>query len=64
MPGKSIAFLDDEEWPVEAFGFELPIRPDTTALGIIDVQHYCTDPESDMAHTVQRHNAGLFEGYS
>ena len=64
MPGKSIAFLDDEQWPEEAFGFELPIRSETTALGIIDVQHYCTDPESDMAHTVQRHNAALFEDYS
>jgi nicotinamidase-related amidase len=64
MPGKSITFLDDQQWPVEGFAFTLPIQPETTALGIIDVQHYCTDPDSDLARTVQSHNTELFEDYS
>jgi nicotinamidase-related amidase len=64
MSGKSITILDDEQWPANGFAFTLPIKPETTALGIIDVQHYCTDPESDLARTVQNHDTELFENYS
>ena len=59
MPGKQITLLDDEQWPGEAFGVSLPIDPDTTALGVIDVQHYALDSKSDAAGVVQTHNPEL-----
>ncbi len=64
MPGKQITLLDDDQWPVEGFAFDLPIRRESTALGVIDVQRYCIDPESDLACVVKAHNPELFEDYS
>jgi len=64
MQGKQITLLDDEQWPTEGFGFELPIRTEAAALGIIDVQHYCIDPEENLAHVVKEHCPELFNDYT
>lgn len=58
MP-KQITILDDRQWPAAGFLFDLPIRPESTALGVIDVQHYATDTDGHMAHTVQRFSPEL-----
>ena len=62
MP-KPITLLDDRQWPAAGFLFELPIRPESTALGVIDVQHYATDTDGHMAHTVQRFSPELQAGF-
>ena len=62
MP-KQINILDDAEWPGAGFEFELPIRPATTALGVIDVQGYVIDTDGNLAHTVQRHSPELQAGF-
>ena len=59
MSGKSITLLDDAQWPKSGFDFTLPIRPESTALGVIDVQGYALDSEGHLAHTVLRHNEEL-----
>ena len=58
MP-RQINILDDAEWPTAGFHFELPIRPETTALGVIDVQGYVIDADGHLANTVQRHSPDL-----
>ena len=62
MP-KQIKILDDAEWPTAGFHFELPIRPETTALGIIDLQGYVIDTDGHLAHTVQRHSPDLQKAF-
>ena len=62
MP-KQINILNDAEWPVAGFHFELPIRPETTALGVIDVQGYVIDTDGHLAHTVQRHSPELQKAF-
>ena len=64
MPGKHITLLDDDQWPAKGFDFELPIGRESVALGVIDVQRYCIDPESDLACVVKGQNPELFEDYS
>ena len=56
---KQINVLSDSEWPQAGFHFELPIRPETTALIVIDVQGYVIDTDGHLAHTVQRHSPEL-----
>lgn len=58
MP-KKIGILSDTEWPQAGFHFELPIRPESTALGVIDVQGYALHTDAHLAHTVCRHNPDL-----
>ena len=60
---KQISILDDHEWPSEGFSFTLPIRPDTTALGVIDIQGYVLNAEGHLAHTVSQHNPDLQQGF-
>lgn len=64
MPGRIIRLLDDEQWPTAGFGFELPIQPESAALGVIDVQRYCIDPKEHLARTVQLHSQELYQGYA
>ena len=60
---KQISLLDDREWPSEGFAFTLPIRPETTALGVIDVQGYVLNADGHLAHTVTQHDPGLQQGF-
>ena len=62
MP-KKIEILSDAEWPRAGFHFELPIRPPSTALGVIDVQGYVLDSDGHLAHTVRRHSPELQAGF-
>lgn len=59
VPGKQITLLDDGQWPAAAFGVSLPIRPETTALGVIDVQHYAVDSKSDSAGVIRSSHSQL-----
>ena len=58
MP-KQITILTDREWPSDGFRFDLPILLESTALGVIDVQHYGIDSAGHMAHTVQQRSPQL-----
>ncbi len=58
-----LTLLDDRQWPSTGFHFELPVCPDSTALGIIDVQRYAIDPSGHLALTIRTHDAGLFQEY-
>lgn len=62
MP-KQINILNDAEWPTAGFHFELPIRPETTALGVIDVQGYVIDTDGHLAHTVHQHSPELQKSF-
>ena len=64
MAGKQITLVDDRDWPQAGFGFELPIRPQSCALGVIDVQHYALDSEGHLAHTVQSSGSPVFNDFS
>ena len=59
MAGRRITLLDDDQWPGEGFGTEMRIAPATAALGIIDVQHYFFDSQSDAAGVLGRHHPEL-----
>ena len=63
MTGKQITLLDDHQWPTAAFSFTLPIRRESTALGVIDVQGYVLKADGHLAHTVQQHNPQLQQGF-
>ena len=63
MP-RQVNILDDAEWPAAGFHFQLPIRPDTTALGVIDVQGYAIDSDGHLAHTVQRHSPDVHKAFA
>ena len=64
MAGKQITLVDDRDWPQAGFGFELPIRPESCALGVIDVQHYALDSEGHLAHTVKSSGSPVFNDFS
>lgn len=64
MPGKQITLLDDDQWPTAAFSFTLPIRRESTALGIIDVQGYTLDTQGHLARTVHQHDPALQEAFA
>ena len=63
MAKRIIRLLDDAEWPAQGFAFELPVRPESCALGVIDVQRYCIDPATNLARVVRQHNPEVFEAY-
>lgn len=62
MP-KNITILDDCEWPSAGFHFDLPIRPETTALGVIDMQGYAIDGVGKLSDTLGRCSPELHEGF-
>ena len=62
MP-KPIDILNDDEWPAAGFHFELPIRPENTALGVIDVQGYVIDADGHLGDTVQQHSPELQKAF-
>ncbi len=64
MAGKKITLVDDQDWPAAGFSFELPIRPESCALGVIDVQHYALDSDGDLAHTLRQNSSGVFKEFS
>jgi len=63
MP-RSIAFLDDSEWPSDYFNVELDIDPNSTGLFVIDMQNYCIEPQYDLAHSLMRSNRRVFDEFS
>lgn len=63
MAGKQITILDDSQWPSSGYSFTLPIRPESTALGVIDVQGYTLDSQHDLARTVREHDPELQRGF-
>jgi nicotinamidase-related amidase len=63
MAGKKISLLDDAQWPKSGFDFTLPIRPESAALGVVDVQGYVLDVDGHLAHTVRQHSAELQREY-
>ncbi len=63
MAGKTITLLNDTQWPKSGFDFALPIRPESAALGVIDVQGYVLDVDGHLAHTVRQHSAELQREY-
>ena len=63
MPGKQITLLDDRQWPTAAFSFTLPIRRESTALGIVDVQGYTLNTDGHLARTVHQHTPELQQGF-
>ena len=62
MP-EQITILDDHEWPSDGFHFELPICPQSTVLGVIDVQGYAINSDRDMAHTAQHCDPQLHKAF-
>ncbi len=60
---KQISLLDDREWPTEGFSFTLPIRPESTALVVVDVQGYVLNADGHLAHMVNRHSPELQQGF-
>ena len=64
MPGKQITLLDDRQWPEAGFSFTLPICPETTALGVIDVQGYALDTAGHFGHTIQQQFPDLQQGFA
>jgi biuret amidohydrolase len=63
MPGKTITLLDDEQWPSTGYAFTLPILPESTALGIVDVQLFALDAPHDLAGTLQSRNPELHKAF-
>ena len=63
MPGKQITLLDDSQWPSAAFGVELPIRRESAALVVVDMQHYCIDAKGHLADSVSTGHAAVHAGY-
>jgi len=55
--------LDDQQWPSTGFTFALPIQPESTALGVIDVQGYFMDTDHHAGHTTQKHHPELNEAF-
>lgn len=64
MSNKEITLLNDQEWPGAGFGFEVPISPEKSALGVIDMQHYAIDPDEHLARAIRSHSESLFAGYA
>ena len=64
MVGIELTLLDDKQWPTAAFSVNLPIKPESAALVIIDVQHYSVDPNDHLAHTIQKHSQALYDEYA
>ena len=64
MPRLQIDLLDDSEWPDAGFSFELPIKPERTALIVVDVQRYATDTTGNLADTVRHHQPELQAGFA
>lgn len=62
MP-KQVNILNDAEWPAAGFQFELPIRPESAALGVIDVQGYAIDSDGHLARTAQLHSPELQQDF-
>ena len=56
---KQLSILDDREWPSTGFSFELPLKRESAALGVIDVQNYVLDTDGHFAYTVNQHNHQL-----
>ena len=61
MAGKRITLFDDDQWPGEGFGVPMSIKPESTVLGVIDVQHYAIDSNSDVAGVLRKHDPELRE---
>lgn len=60
---KEIVLLDDDEWPSAGFFFTLPLRRESAALGVIDVQRYALNADGHLAHTVEQHCPQLQQAF-
>lgn len=63
MPGRTIRFLDDQQWPNSCLSFDLSLDRDKTAFCVIDMQNYCIDPAGDLVHSLKLHDAELCQSY-
>ena len=63
MPGKTIRFLDDDQWPNSCLGFDLSLDQEKTALCVIDMQNYCIAPSGALVHSLKLHDPELFDAY-
>ena len=63
MPGKTIRFLDDEQWPSSCLSFDLALDQEKTALCVIDMQNYCIAPSGALVHSLKLHDPELFDKY-
>ena len=63
MPGKTIRFLDDDQWPNSCLGFNLSLDQEKTALCVIDMQNYCIAPTGALVHSLKLHDPELFDAY-
>ena len=59
-----VTLMDDREWPLAGFDYDLPIEPASTALVVVDVQRYGIDPSAHLAKMVREHDAAMFEAFS
>jgi nicotinamidase-related amidase len=64
MPSKAITLLSDQEWPSTAFEFDLPISPEKSAMGVIDMQRYCIHPDEHLGKTILNHTEEIFVDYA
>ena len=63
MPGKTIHFLDDDQWPNSCLGFDLSLDQEKTALCVIDMQNYCIAPTGALVYSLKLHDPELFDAY-
>ena len=63
MPGKTIRFLDDEQWPSSCLSFDLTLDQEKTALCVIDMQNYCMAPDGSLVHSLKLHDPQLSDKY-
>ena len=60
---KQITLLDDRQWPSVGFSFTLPIRRESAALGVIDVQGYVLNADGHLARSVGQFSPDLQQGF-
>ena len=63
MPGKTIRFLDDEQWPSSCLSFDLDLDQAKAALCVIDMQNYCMAPSGSLVHSLKLHDPDLARQY-
>ena len=63
MPGKTIRFLDDDQWPNSCLGFDLSLDREKTVLCVIDMQNYCIAPTGPLVRSLKLHDPELFDAY-
>lgn len=60
---KQIELLEDSEWPSAGFSFTLPIRRESAALAVIDVQGYTLNAQGPLARSIEHDDERLQRGF-